>query len=49
LAKAASVTLRARQAVMRRLRDDGFAMAQIGRWMNRDHTTVLHAVRKGAM
>lgn len=36
---------RARQAVMRRLHADGFSATQIGRWLNRDHTTVLHALR----
>lgn len=39
---------RARQAVMRRLSDDGFTLGQIGGWLHRHHTTVLHAVRKGA-
>lgn len=41
-----ALNVRARHAVMRRLHEDGFSFAQIGRWMNRDHTTVLHAVRK---
>lgn len=39
---------RARQAVMRRLAADGFTFTQIGRWMQRDHSTVFHAVRNGA-
>jgi chromosomal replication initiation ATPase DnaA len=30
---------------MRRLHRDGFSMNQIGRWMQRDHTTVLHHLR----
>jgi len=34
----------ARWAVMRRLRADGFSLPQIGAWMGRHHTTVLHAV-----
>lgn len=36
---------RARADVMRRLRADGFSLPQIGRWMHRDHTTVLYHVR----
>jgi chromosomal replication initiation ATPase DnaA len=36
---------RARREVMRRLRDDGFTTTQIGRWMGRDHSTVIHATR----
>lgn len=35
----------ARAAVMRWLRSDGFSTAQIGRWMDRDHSTVVHATR----
>lgn len=31
---------RARRAVWRRLRDDGFSSAQIGAWFNRDGSTV---------
>jgi chromosomal replication initiation ATPase DnaA len=38
-------TIRARREVMRRLRDDGFTTTQIGRWMGRDHSTVIHATR----
>jgi len=38
----------ARQTVMRRLRADGFSLAQIGRMVGRHHTTVLHATRKHA-
>ena len=36
---------RARADVMRRLRADGFSLPQIGRWLHRDHTTVLHHIR----
>lgn len=36
----------ARNEVMRRLRwQDGFTTSQIGRWMGRDHSTVIHATR----
>ncbi|MET0439185.1 MAG: helix-turn-helix domain-containing protein [Devosia sp.] len=35
----------ARRAVMRRLRDDGFSTPQIGKWLDRDHTTVLSGLR----
>ena len=28
--------------------DAGVSMAEIARVMNRDHTTILHAIRKGA-
>lgn len=35
----------ARADVMRRLRCAGYSLPQIGRWMHRDHTTVLHHVR----
>lgn len=36
----------ARNEVMRRLRwQDGFSTSQIGRWMGRDHSTVIHATR----
>lgn len=31
----------ARREVMRRLRDDGFSYSQIGRWLDRDHSTVM--------
>ncbi len=37
-------TVAARWAVMRRLYQDGLTVTQIGRWMNRDHTAVLHAL-----
>ena len=37
--------LRARKEVMIRLRADGFSTTQIGRWMGRDHSTVIHATR----
>jgi hypothetical protein len=36
----------ARADVMRRLRSDGYSLPQIGRWMRRDHTTVLHHTRE---
>ena len=36
--------VQARHAVMIRLRDDGFTLNQIARWMNRDHSTVFYAV-----
>lgn len=36
----------ARKAVMRQLRADGFSTSQIGRWMGRDHSTVVHATRR---
>lgn len=39
----------ARQAVMRRLREDGFSSLQIGRWLNRDPSTVLHGARRGIL
>lgn len=32
----------ARRAVMRRLVADGFSTLQIGAWMGRDHSTVVH-------
>jgi chromosomal replication initiation ATPase DnaA len=39
----------ARAAVMRRLREDGFSLSLIGRWMGRDHTTVgYHCVETEA-
>lgn len=31
----------ARREVMRRLYDEGFSYSQIGRWLNRDHSTVM--------
>jgi len=37
---------KARWGVMRALRDDGFTLAQIGRWLGRDHTTIMHGLRK---
>jgi chromosomal replication initiation ATPase DnaA len=30
---------------MRRLRAENFTLLQIGRWLGRDHTTVLHHLR----
>lgn len=39
--------VRARQSVMAYLKDDlGYSYPVIGRYLNRDHTTVLHGVRK---
>lgn len=38
---------RARGDVMRRLRSEGFTSVQIGRWLNRDHSTVLYWVKSG--
>lgn len=37
--------IRARFAVMRRLRDDGFHVTQIARWLGRDHSTVVHGLQ----
>lgn len=37
--------VQARWAVIRRLNKDGFSSAQIGRWMNRDHSSILHALK----
>ncbi len=37
----------ARWAMWKRLFDDGFSMAAIGRAVGRHHTTVMHALRKG--
>lgn len=39
--------VKARWEVMRRLREDGFSSTQIGHWLNRDHSSVLHALAKG--
>lgn len=38
--------VRARWAVMRRLSAAGFSSVQIGRWLQRDHATVLHGLKK---
>lgn len=38
--------VQARWEVMRRLRDDGFSLPQIGAWMDRDHSTVLYGIRR---
>lgn len=32
----------ARADVMRRLRKEGFSVVQIGRWLDRDHSTVTY-------
>lgn len=37
---------RTRQWVMWKARQEGYSLEQIGRVLNRDHTTVLHGVRK---
>ena len=36
----------ARQEAMALCRKHGYSLPEIGRFFNRDHTTVLHAVRK---
>lgn len=36
------IHVRPRRMVYLALRDEGKTMEQIGRWMNRDHTTVVH-------
>ena len=38
----------ARHLAIRVAHDAGVSMAEISRVMNRDHTTILHAIRKGA-
>ena len=38
----------ARHLAIRVAHDAGVSMAEIARLMNRDHTTILHAIRKGA-
>lgn len=35
-----------RWRAMKRAHEEGYSLPQIGRAFNRDHTTVLHAVRK---
>ena len=40
--------VRARRELMQRLRDDGFSLWQIGRWLGRDHKTVLAGLRANA-
>jgi hypothetical protein len=35
-----------RHQAMKRAHDDGYSLPQIGRAFNRDHTTVVYAVRK---
>lgn len=45
-AGAARAPSRARWAVMRRLRDDGFTHRQIGHWLGLDHTTVSYGLRE---
>lgn len=39
----------ARQEVMRRCRLAGYSYPQIGKYLGRDHTTVLYAIRKGTL
>lgn len=36
----------ARADVMQRLREDGFTLQQIARWLDRDHSTVIHMLRR---
>ena len=38
----------ARREVWQRLHRDGFTLAAIGRMTNRDHTSVLHGLKKAA-
>ncbi len=37
----------ARGDLMRRLRAEGFSTVQIGRWLHRDHSTVVYWTRNG--
>lgn len=37
---------RARQAIMRRLYQYGLSVSEIGRILGRDHTTVIHGIRR---
>ena len=39
----------ARRKVWRRLRDDGFTTTQIGKWTNRDHSTVVVGLQRLAL
>jgi hypothetical protein len=39
-------TVRARQAVMAGLADAGWSSPRIGRYLNRDHSTVLHGIAR---
>lgn len=41
-----TATVQARWTIWRWLHDDGFSLAQIGRWTNRDHTSVIHGLRR---
>lgn len=36
-----------RRAIMIAMRERGASFPQIGRWMNRDHSSVIHAIRNG--
>lgn len=36
----------ARFAVWKALKDTGCSYAQVGRWFDRDHTTIIHGVRR---
>jgi chromosomal replication initiation ATPase DnaA len=38
----------ARGDIMRRLRADGFSTPQIGAWLGKDHSTVIHWLQKPA-
>lgn len=42
-----AIVSRARRAVMHRLRQEGATTTQIGRWLGRDHSTVVVALRGG--
>ena len=44
----AQAIVAARHLAIRVAHDAGVSMAEIARVMNRDHTTILHAIRKGA-
>jgi chromosomal replication initiation ATPase DnaA len=37
--------VQARCAVARRLRNEGYSLTVIGRWLNRHHTTVVHMLK----
>ena len=38
--------VRPRHEVMRRARESGFSLSEIGRALNRDHTTVMHGIKR---
>jgi chromosomal replication initiation ATPase DnaA len=43
--RARGAVMDARTDVMRRLHDNGFSTSQIGRWLQRDHSTVIYHLR----